>query len=383
MKSIVIMIVMSFVAFNATNFFAQARPQTPDTVNQKANRRPTQPAETPKSDPDQTEIDPNIEVEEGLESIDTELVTTSVKVTTRFGKYIAGLTKEDFQVFDEKIEQEVAFFSDQQQPFTVALVLDMSYSSTFKIAEIQAAAMEFVNQLRENDRVMVVSFNEQVHVLSEPTSDRTILRRAIYDTNIGSGTSLYDAVDLVINRKLNKIQGRRAVVLFTDGVDTTSRTAFSRSNIRDAMELDVLFFPIQYDTFNDVQRMKNQTVIVPPTQPSPIPSKNPLPFPMPTGGIGTPGGQGTTAEDYRKAEEYLEEMANRTNGRVYKVQTTVNLSRAFFQIAEELRTYYSLGFYPKEKGKPGERRSLKVKLKRDGASVIARNNYVVGKAAKK
>jgi VWFA-related protein len=381
MKRAAILVFLIAFAFTATNSVAQSRPQTPDNINQKANKRPATPAETPKAEVEQTAIDPNIEVDTEMEKIDTEVVTTSVKVTTRFGKIIAGLTKDDFQIFDEKVEQEIAFFSDQQQPFTVALVLDMSYSSTFKIAEIQSAALEFVKQLREKDKIMVVSFNEQVHVLCEPTNDRAILQRAIYSTNIGSGTSLYDAVDLVINRKLSRIPGRKAVVLFTDGVDTTSRNSFSNDNIRDAMEFDALVFPIQYDTFADVQRMKNQTVIVPPTQRSPIPTNNPFPQ-LPTGGIGTPSGQGTSADDYKKADEYLNEMANRTNGRLYQAQTTINLAQAFTKIAEELRSYYSLGFYPKEKGKPGERRSLKIKVKKDGYSVVARTNYVVGKDAK-
>jgi Ca-activated chloride channel homolog len=382
MKRAAISVVLIAFAFTATNFVAQSRPQTPDNINQKANKRPATPTETPKADLERTEIDPNIEVDPELVSIDTEVVTTSVKVTTRFGKVITGLTKDDFQVFDEKVEQEIAFFSDQQQPFTVALVLDMSYSSSFKIAEIQSAALEFVKQLREKDKIMVVSFNEQVHVLCEPTNDRAILQKAIYNTNIGSGTSLYDAVDLVINRKLSRVPGRKAVVLFTDGVDTTSRNSFANDNIRDAMELDALLFPIQYDTFGDVQRMKNQTVIVPPTQPSPIPTNNPFPQ-IPTGGIGTPGSQGTSAEDYKKADEYLNEMANRTNGRLYQAQSTLNLAQAFSKIAEELRSYYSLGFYPKEKGKPGERRSMKVKVKRDGVSAVARQNYVVRKSEKK
>lgn len=381
MKKTAIRILLLTFILGAINIIAQTRPPTPDDVNQKANRRPPKTAEPPNIENSEVDQDANIEVDDELVKIDTEIVTTTVKVTTRGGKFIPGLTREDFQVFDEKIEQEIAFFSDQQQPFTVALVLDMSYSSTFKIGEIQSAAMEFVNQLRDKDRVMVVSFNGQVHVLSEPTSDRAILQRAIYSTNIGSGTSLYDAIDLVINKKLSRIQGRKAIVLFTDGVDTTSRNSISNSNIRDAMEFDALIYPIQYDTFSDVQRMKNQKVIIPPTQPGPFPSKNPLP--IPTGGIATPGSEGTSVEDYRKADEYLNELANRTNGRLYLAQTTLNLAKAFSSIADELRSYYSLGYYPKDKGKPGERRSLRIKVKRDGMSVRARDFYVVRKEAGK
>lgn len=382
MKKIAIAFSLTILCLSFSSAFGQSRPVTADdNPSQKANKRPPKDAETQKKETDNNQIeeDPNAEIDDEVIKIDTEVVTIPVKVTTRGGRLVSGLKKEDFQVFEEKTEQEIAFFSDEQQPFTVALVLDMSYSSTFKIDEIQFAAMEFVKQLRENDRVMVVSFDEQVHILSEPTSDRAVLERAIYSTKVASGTSLYDAMDLIINRKFSRIQGRKAIVLFTDGVDTTSRRAYINSNLNDAQELDALIYPIQYDTFADVQRMKNQTIIVPPTQPSPIPPKNPspLPFPLPTGGIGTPSRQGTSEEDYQKAGEYLNDLASRTGGRIYQAQTTVFLANAFSKIAEELRSYYSIGYYPKEKGKPGERRSVKVKVNRDGTSVRARDSYVV------
>lgn len=388
MKKIAIAFLSAVLCLSFSSAFGQSRRVTPDdNPSQKANKRPPKPVETPKEEINENQIedDPNALIDDEIVIIDTEVVTIPVKVTTRGGRLVSGLTREDFQVFEEKTEQEIAFFSDEQQPFTVALVLDMSYSTVFKIDEIQFAALEFVKQLRENDKIMVVSFDEQVHILCEPTSDREVLKRAIYSTKVASGTSLYDAMDSVINRKLSRLQGRKAIVLFTDGVDTTSRRSLSNNNIRDAQEFDALIYPIQYDTFADVQRMKNQPIIVPPTQPSPIPSKNksPLPFPIPTGGIGTPSSQGTSPEDYRKADEYLNEMANRTSGRLYQAQTTVNLAKAFSNIADELRSFYSLGFYPKEKGKPGERRDLKVKVKRDGVSVRARDAYIVGEEKKK
>ncbi len=384
MKKITLVFLSAVLCLNCIQMFAQSRRVLPeDSVNKKANTRPAKPAENPEN---QIEEDPNIESVDEIIKIDTEIVTIPVKVLNRTGRFISGLKKEDFQVFEEKAQQEIAFFSDEQQPFTVALVLDMSYSSTFKIEEIQYAAMEFIKQLRENDKVSVVSFDEQVHILSEPTSDRAVLQKAIYSTKVASGTSLYEAVDRVVNREFNKIEGRKAIVLFTDGVDTTSRRASDMGNLRDILESDVLIYPIQYDTFNDVQSMKNKPVILgqPPIS-SPVPSKNPggLPFPLPTTGIGTPGGQGTTAEDYRKAGEYLNELANRTSGRIYQAQTTGNLAQAFSNIANELRSFYSLGYYPKEELKPGDRRKIKVGVNRDGVSVQSRNFYVVGEKDKK
>ena len=387
MKKIAVVILFALLLLCAGGVFAQSN-RTPAETNKKANQRPpeTPKSEASKTDPAPEEIpaDAIIDDTEAI-NVATELVTIPVRVTDRKGRFVADLTKENFTIFEDDAPQEIAFFSNEQQPFTVALVLDMSYSATFKINEIHAAAIAFIDQLRPNDKVMVVSFDEEVHVLTEPTTDRQAIYRAIKQTRVASGTSLYEAVDLIVNKKFRKLGGRKAIVLFTDGVDTTSKTAWYLSNLRDVEEIDTLVYPIQYDTFNDVQAIKNNPVMIPPTIPGPIPptTKSPLPFPLPTGGIGMPSSQGTTAEDYRKAGEYLEEMAKRTGGRIYQANTTSNLAYAFKNIASELREFYSLGYYPPEDAKVGKKRRIKVKIDQKGLSVKARDGYTVGKKAEK
>ncbi len=383
----------------ATIIPAQSRNKQPVPEGVKVNKRPAAEA-TPKPPPQNESLsipetagqsnptDDTTETDGEVLKIDTEIVSIPVKISDRKGRFIGGLTKENFQVFEDNAPQEIAYFSNEQQAFTVALVLDMSYSTKFKIAEIHQAAINFIGQLREKDRIMVVSFDGEVHVLAEPTNDRQILERAVRGTQITqTGTSLYEAMDLVINEKLNKIGGRKAIVLFTDGVDTTSRKSNDFNNLSDALEFDAIVYPIRYDTFADVQALKNKPVIMTPGQKSPIPSKNPSPFPFPFptntgGGIGTPGTAGTTTEDYRKAEEYLNEMANRTGGRVYEASNTGSLTQAFSNIAADLREYYSLGYYPKDNAKPGRTRRLKVRTDRKDAIVRARESYVVGKKGK-
>ncbi len=385
---------LALICLSFTVNFAQSRSaSTESSNNKKANKRPpqTQTSSTPQTVEDDDPNTTNIEridtptTDEDVIGIDTKLVTIPVKVSDRRGRFIGGLTKEDFSVEEDKVPQEIAFFSNEEQPFTVALVLDMSYSSTFKINEIHSAAMAFINQLRPNDKVMVVSFDEEVHVLTSPTNDREILQRAVKSTKVASGTSLYEAVDLIFNEKFKRIGGRKAIVLFTDGVDTTSRRASDLSNKSDASELDALVFPIQYDTYADVQAIKNKPVIIPPTQPSPIPSKNksPFPFPIPTGGVGMPSSQGTSAEDYRRADEYLDEMAARTGGTLYKASTTANLAAAFSNIANELRQFYSLGYYPGDEAREGKRRKIKVRVTKPDLTVRARDGYVVAKQTEK
>ncbi|HEX8246912.1 MAG TPA: VWA domain-containing protein [Pyrinomonadaceae bacterium] len=405
MKKFAVVFLSIFFLFNSAGIFAQARRVTTTTTtdgNGKANKREPKPVETPKPQATPTEETapttttttsaPNeAAVEDGeVISVNTNLVTIPVRISDRDNRFIGGLKKEDFKVFENDVEQEIAYFSNEEQPFTVALVLDMSLSTTFKINEIQNAAIAFTSQLRPNDKVLVVSFSEQVYVLSEATSDRQRIQSAIRSSRIESGTSLYEAVDMVINERFKKIQGRKAVVLFTDGVDTTSRRADAMKNISNALELDALIYPIQYDTFDDVQAIKNKPIIsqpnptglpLPPTNPNP----SPFPFPLPGsgGGIGTPSSQGTSAEDYRKATEYLGELASRTGGRVHQARTTANLALAFSNIAAELRQLYSLGYYPKDEGKTGQRRKIKVRSNKQGLVVKARDSYIVGKKEKK
>lgn len=387
---------LKFIAFLFTVFclnllpsFSQTRrPAQPESTKKNARPASTPTPKTETTENQQTEEtipDDAVINETDVIEVSTEIVTFPVKILDRKGKFVPGLQKENFKVFEGDKEQPIEFFNNEQQPFTVALVLDMSYSSTFKINEIQSAAIAFIDQLRKDDKVMVVSFTEEVIVGTEPTSDRQKIYSAIRQTKIGSGTSLYEAIDLVVNKKLKKINGRKAIVLFSDGVDTTSRRARSFNNLNDVAETDALVYPIRYDTFSDVQRMKNQTVIVPPTQPNPIPSStpNPFPFPMPTGGIGTASSQGTSIEDYQKAKEYLDEMANRTGGQIYEANTTINLERAFASIAAELREFYSLGYYLPENAKQGEKRKVKIKVDREKVSVKTRDSYTVGKKAEK
>ncbi len=403
MKKYVVVFSFAFICVSFNVNFGQSKRVTPifDNTIQKINKRPAQTAPTPTPQPAETEDEPNTTNIERVETntsnetsepdgevitVDTELVSIPVKISDRNGRFISGLTKESFQVFEDNAAQEIAYFTNEQQPFTVALVLDMSYSAKFKAAEIQNAALAFISQLRANDKVMIVSFDREVHVLSAPTSDRQILQRAIKNTKIAFGTSLYEAVDLVINEKLRKIGGRKAIVLFTDGVDTSSRSANDFNNLSDALELDALVYPIQYDTFAEVQAMKNKPVVVPPTQKSPIPSQTKSPFPFPTGGaggVGTMDTKGTSAEEYRKADEYLNDLANRTGGRIYQASTTAHLMQAFSSIAADLREYYSLGYYPKEEAKTGKKRKIKIRVNQTGAVVRARDGYVIGKKQKK
>jgi VWFA-related protein len=320
------------------------------------------------------------EVESGdVIRVDTTLVTLPVSVTDRDGKYIPNLTKTDFRLWENGLEQDVAFFSSVDKPFSVVLMLDTSGSTRFRVEDMQDAAITFVNQLRPDDRVMVVSFDDQIRLLSGFTGDRYRLRDAIRRTHTGEGTRLYDAMDLIINQELSRVSGRKAIVLFTDGVDTTSRGGTYAKNIRDAEELDALIYPVQYDTYSDVNSggpnwPGSQRV------PSPVEILVGILGGMRRGGGGMGGpigrGGGSNRADYALAGRYLRDLAERTGARHHQADTINNLSYAFANIAEELRRQYSLGYYPKRPPQPGERRQVKVRVNQPNLAVRTRDSYI-------
>jgi VWFA-related protein len=305
--------------------------------------------------------------------VSTTLVSIPVSVMDRDGRFVPNLLKDDFRIWEDGVEQEVAFFQSVDKPFSVVLMLDTSPSTQFRLEDIQDAAISFVNQLRSDDMVMVVSFNDDIKVLSEFTTDRSKLQRAIQRAKTDDGTRLYDAVDMVMNQQLAKIQGRKAIVLFTDGVDTTSRRADYQSNVMDAQELDALIYPVQYDTAQDMNAGGG--------------------FPAPRidvwgqilggifggvrrGGYPSRGGRGTGRGDYELANHYLQELANTTGGREYRADSLQNMSSAFANVAEELRRQYSLGYYPKRPPQAGQMRLIKVRAKQPNLAVRARESYI-------
>jgi VWFA-related protein len=326
------------------------------------------------------------EVSEGdVIRVNTTLVTVPVSVLDRQGRFVPNLKREDFKVFENGVEQSIAYFEPAEKPFTVALLLDTSPSTHFHLSEIKEAAIEFAKRLRPQDRVLIVSFNDEVLLLTEVTNDLNTIEAVIQqNANTGNSTRLYDAVDLTIREQLNKIKGRKAIVLFSDGVDTSSRQATYNSSLDEVEELDALIYTIQYDTTDYLRAMQNPgsgTVTVVTTRRGPF-GKTTSQQTYNTslnGGLPIPG---TSKEDYDRADRYLHALADKTGGRLYEANDTDQLAQAFTRIAEELRRQYSLGYYPKnDSGDGSGRRELRVKVGQPNLAVKARASYMKSSAS--
>lgn len=287
--------------------------------------------------------------------IETSLVTIPVSVFDRSGVYVTNLGQSDFKVYEDGIEQTITYFGTSDKPFTVVLLLDTSVSTIFRIEDIQNAALAFINQLKPQDRIMVVEFDEDINVLAEPTNDRARLAKAIRKADFGYGTSLYDSVNFVLRKRLQAVTGRKAIVLFTDGVDTTSHKSGYDSTLAFAEETDTLVFPVYYNTFKE-----NIDGLV-------LPTGEKLPLPPPT------------ISEYVTGKRYLEKLAENTGGRVFRPESTPGgLTAAFEGIAEELRRQYNLGYVPIDDGKPGQRKQIRVRVNRPNLVIRARDSYTVG-----
>jgi len=390
--------------------------------------------------------------------IETDLVTVPVIATDRNGLYIPDLLKNDFSISEDGVPQEIAFFATISVPFHLVLMLDTSASTQEKLGLIQQAAVTFVEQLQSRDRVKVIAFDDQVRDLNDFTNDRGVLKAAIYRTRSGQGTKLYDAFGLALS-SLGRIQGRKAIVLFTDGVDYHSDLATFDGTLRGLDEEGVLVYPIRYNTREATERIARQqsdqgpqlpTIAVirappagttaptfPSDDPSPIPtsgSRNKtgpfgLPLPdeilrrrredgrerdsdrdrMPPGQLpptagrrpggtdtsdswpdrgnepdGTKGRPSRRGQDstgmlldhlYFTADSYLKALADKSGGRLLRADTLGSLPDAFANIAAELRTQYSIGYYPTNKTRDEGYRKIKVGSTRKNVAIRARPGY--------
>jgi len=317
----------------------QQQPPKPPALSKPAPQ-PTPPAE-PKEDLD-------------VVSVSTNLVTVPLRVRNQKESYVSDLRAEEFRVFEDGVEQQLAYFAPVDSPFTVALMLDVSDSTESSLGQIKEAAIAFVNQLRADDQVIIIHFDGVLNVVGQPSSDRAVLRAMIKHVPSGSGTHLYDAVDKVLTRLLTQIKGRKAVVLFTDGVDVGSQTT-AKQTLREAETGDALIYSVYFDT----QEALREKLL----------------------GGAVPYSVLKSRADYLNsvyavARRYLDSLAKGTGARMYPASNPERMAVAFASIAEGLRAQYSLGYYPANPPQAGQRRKIKIQVARPRVEVDARESYL-------
>jgi VWFA-related protein len=292
--------------------------------------------------------------DENVLKIESQLVTLNALVSNDTGHPILDLKKEEFQVYEDKIPQEVSHFQTVQSPFNLVLLIDLSGSVRDKIHLIKRAALHFVESIRPEDRVGIVIFSGATRVVSPLTNDREELRRRIETINqpIG-GTNFYDALDETLKLIENSVNGERnAIVIMSDGVDNAlpgvpgagSDTTFDELAEK-VQESDTVIFPIYLDTESEASDQY--------------------------------GGMMTVA--YQMARKQLQELADATGGTLYYAKRVEDLEGHYDEVAGAIRTIYSLGYYPSNSTNDGSFRRIQVQVKRNGAKIKARRGYYAKK----
>jgi VWFA-related protein len=375
--------------------------QRPRTVG----ATPTTP--TPSSTPPANQQPTNSSVEEVGEGdvvrVETQLVTVPAVVTDRNGRPVAGLRAENFVVLEDGKEQRVTNFATTEAPFEIALLLDTSGSTREELGLIRDAANAFINALRSGDRVAIVAFNNAprngspvatVEVLSGLESDRKVLRAAIENLGTSNGTPFYDALGRVADQVFRdppakEMRGRRAVLALTDGVDSTSDSGyddarakllragvacyFIQVNTEDYVE-DRLLKDCQDDgrlTLSAKQLERFRQLFVPQAQ-----KEDYQDFCR----LGQFERMDISRQLYNLARKEMGEMARASGGKTFAANNQPEAQAAFAQVANEIGTQYSLGYYPSNKTRDGRFRQIKVEMRGvKDASVRAREGYFAPK----
>ena len=284
-----------------------------------------------------------------LLKVNTDLVTVPFSVKDRGGRTITNIEPRELTILEDGVLQEIAFLNTFEEPITIVLLLDISSSMRDHYGSLLEAANSFVQELRPNDRLIVFSFHDRINMVIDLTEVKNVGNRIKLKTKSqGEGTILFDAVETGI-KKLKRLSGRKALVLYTDGIGSGIATA--KGTLRTAEESDAAFYTVQFGKF----------------APEPPPG-------------------GATKKNYfervAEIEGYMRDLAVKTGGRHYHIEDITNLSATFHQIAEELSQQYMLGYYPLKEGKDGERRKITVKVNIPNVAVRSRNEVIFKKPKK-
>jgi VWFA-related protein len=319
---------------------------------------------------------------------DRIFVSVPVSVSDREGRYISGLKEDDFRIYHDGKEQKVTFFATEDEPVSVALLIDTSESTKAVLTNIREAAKDFVELLNKNDKCMVATFDSEVRVLEPFTSDREMLGKSLEKIQTGEkeGTVVFNAVDRLTREYFVKTQGRKIIVLLSDGKDYGSSVS-RRELFNQLEESDVMIYSIFYQTgrvaVDDKGAVKEAPETVQPVikQPEKKEKKKKKRYSI---RIAVPRDTNTTQEiqlidkvTSSEAVNVLQEMSDTTAGRFY-MSDAPKLSQIFKQIAAEVRQQYRLGFYSKNTAEEAAFNDIIVKVNRVDAVVRAR-----GKRAKK
>ena len=252
----------------------------------------------------------------------TDLITLTVTVTDTYGRYVSGLSKSAFAVFDNKQEQEITFFSDSDAPVSLGILFDVSGSmGGDKILKARTALSRFINLSHPSDEYFLIAFNSRAQLLLDRTRDADAVLQKLTLVNPKNNTALYDAVYLGIERVTRGTHQKKAILIISDGQDNSSRY-----------------------NFGEVRRLMKESDVV-------------------TYAVGILGGGDMGSQVGMQGQAFLDELTSVTGGKSFYPSSDIEMDEIFERIALELRHQYSIGYTPKDFQPDGKWRKVKVKVK--------------------
>jgi Ca-activated chloride channel family protein len=267
-----------------------------------------------------------------------DIVSLNVTATDQQNHYVTDLDLNDFAVFEDGVKQDVTFFSRRLQPIALSLLLDSSASMEDKLPTLQAAAGSFVRRLRPNDLAQVIDFDSRVEIRQVFTGNHDDLEAAIQQTAAGGSTSLHNAIYIAL-KELKKIKAvneedvrRQALVVFSDGEDTSSLVSF--------------------DEVLDLAKRSETAIYTIALR-----------------------GSDTQTKGFREAEFVMRTLAQETGGRPFFPAKVEDLNGVYAQIADELASQYTLGYTSKNFRRDGAYRRIVVQVAKPGVTPRAKRGY--------
>jgi VWFA-related protein len=274
-------------------------------------------------------------------SVNVDLVNILFTVADKRGKFVTNLKKDDFRVFEDERSQAITNFSSETDlPLTIALLVDTSGSIRDKLQFEQRAATEFFYSTlqRGKDKAMIISFDSGVDLIQDFTDDPERLAGAVQKIRAGGGTSLYDAIYLAVTQKLSGKQGRRVVILITDGDDNSSRISLTET-LEAAQKNDVAVYAISTNSTTS-----------------------------------------SSSKEQERGDKTLKKFAGETGGKAFFPLKIQDLATSFVDIREELRAQYQIGYRPSNGRLDGTFRKIRVDIADKRFKVRARSGYYMPKA---
>ena len=307
--------------------------------------------------------------------VNVDWVYLNVSVRDRYAnRSVADLQKDDFLVYENETLQNVEHLQSTEAPFDLLLLLDISGSTRSHMRLIKKASIGFIGEIKPNDRIAVATFNSRTRLIQDFTNDRHEAAKAIEQIRSGGGTAFYDALDTSIDDYMRGREGRKAIVVFTDGVDNQLTGDYANGShltfgelFREIQEIETIIYTIFLDTERDnpsTRRRRTGSVIdilgdiirgrTPPYNPR------------------IPGRDGA----YEEARKQLHMIADQTGGRMYSPWRIEDLSGVYSEIADDLRIQYRLGYTSSNPVQDGSWRKIRVKIKnRPNAVARTRKGY--------